>query len=99
MTENYSWEAEKEDGSIITVGGDLTDCVRFSFLPNVNNLQRHDIIGIKLKRRFTRCFMRIIGNGKKNKRLHCIVAEGFRIYLNDDTGTILTTPEDYELYL
>lgn len=98
MTDNYYWEAEMEDSSIITVGGDLTNCIRFSFFTDIKNLKPLDLVGIKFKRRFTRYFMRIMGNGG-NKRFHCIVADGFRLYLDDETGKILITPEDYELYI
>lgn len=31
--------------------------------------------------------------------LHCVVCDGFRLYLNDKTGQVTITPEEYELYL
>jgi hypothetical protein len=98
---NYNWEAEKEDGTIITEDGrDLTNFIKLSFIPNNEFLPQHDIIGVKMKRRFDRTITKnIIGKNKKVFILHCVVCEGFRIYLNDDTGVILATPEDYEVYL
>ena len=35
IQERYRWEAEKTNGEIITTGGDLTACVRVSFIPEV----------------------------------------------------------------
>lgn len=95
---NYTWEAEKQDGTIFTVGGDLADCKRISFIPNNPILPQHDLIGVKLKKRFDRICQAVIGKQSK-KILHCVEAEGFRLYLNDETGAVLTVPEDYELYL
>lgn len=52
----YTWEAEKKDGEIITKGGDLTGCVRFSAIPTKDGLPRHDIIGKQFKNRFNTRF-------------------------------------------
>lgn len=100
MEHNYRWEAEQGDGTIIKTGGDLTGCARFSLIPQNINLPQHDLVGIALKRRFDRTIAKnVLGTNKQIIVLHCIVAEGFRLYINDSTGSVLTTPEDYELYL
>ncbi len=31
--------------------------------------------------------------------VHCVVCKGFRYYVRSSDGTVLVTPEDYELYL
>lgn len=98
MKDNYTWEAEREDGSIITEGGDLNGCVRFSFIPMALGFNRHDVIGVKMIRRFGRGFIRGLGGGMK-EYLHCLVCEGFRMYVRSSDGVVLITPEDYELYL
>ncbi|MFA5208602.1 hypothetical protein [Shewanella sp.] len=172
ISEAYKWEAEKRDGTIITKGGNLQDCVRFSLLPQIN-LPKQDIIGIPMIRRFGRGFLRqnfqttemlpgflhwqngsnqiktendltdIVTPGRlikkrhdgekwwlvidvkpdlitilkpydgKTKRietriyivppkpeyLHCVVCKGFRLYVKSSDGTVLITPENYELNL
>lgn len=52
----YSWEAEKKDGEIITKGGDLSECVRFSAIPTNDRFPRHDFIGKQFKNRFNTGF-------------------------------------------
>ena len=60
MPEMYRWEAERKDGAIITVGDDLSQCVRFSLIPITDGLvPRHDFIGTKLLRRFIRHFQKV----------------------------------------
>ena len=102
MELNYYWEAVKPNGEIINKGGDLTGCVRFSLKSN-NGLPQHDIIGVRMKRRFMRRCIKIPLGGKKplhkNYTLHCAVCENFRIWVNDDTGALLVTSEDYEVKL
>ena len=58
VSETYKWEAEKQDGSIITTGAELNDCIRFSLIPKQGLLPRHDIIGISMIRRFGRGFLK-----------------------------------------
>jgi hypothetical protein len=95
----YNWEAERPDGSIMTEGGDLAGCVRFSLIPLPGTeLPRHDVIGVEMIRRFGRGFIRAMGGGMK-EYLHCLVCKGFRMYVRSSNGTILITPEDYDLYL
>ena len=98
IQERYRWEAEKTNGEIITTGGDLTACVRVSFIPEVIGLPRHDLTGVRLVRRFGRGFLRVMGN-KANEYVHCALCRGFRFYLRSSDGTVLITPVDYELYL
>lgn len=173
IADRYKWEAEEPSGNIITTGGDLTECVRFSLKPAKGiKLPQHDICGVKMIRRFARAFKKVrfndttdIGevqweNGsfrvgtktdlrKSVKRgdmiqkrrsgelwymvidvsenaivitqpyqgktkeapaklhvpkpndeyLHCVVCEGFRLYVRSTNGSALVTPEDYEVYL
>lgn len=62
--ETYKWEAEKKDGTIITKGGDLSDCIRFSLIPLSDlELPRHDLIGITMLKRFRTTFKTIRFNG------------------------------------
>lgn len=170
---NYTWEAEKADGQIITEGGDLTGCARFSLIPTVPGLPQHDLTGVPMVRRFARSINKIAlgdsqslpgllswengsnivgttedltgilaplsairkrhdgekwwivrgvasdhvtiygpydGRTKKieskklipppaSEYLHCIVCEGFRVWVKSSNGTVLITSEDYELYL
>jgi hypothetical protein len=95
---NYKWEAEKQDGTIITEGGDLTDCIRFSLIPNNPNLQHHDVAGVEMVRRFCRGFIRVNAGGLK-EYVHCLVCKDFRFYVRSTDGTVLVTPADFELYL
>lgn len=99
LPDAYGWEAERADGTVITEGGDLAGCVRFSLIPEPGTgLPRHDVIGIELIRRFGRGFVRAMGGGTR-EYLHCLVCMGFRLYVKSTDGTALITPEDYELYL
>jgi hypothetical protein len=99
LADIYKWEAEKADGSIMNQGGDLDDCVRFSLIPvEGSGLPRHDLIGVKMIRRFGRGFIRAMGGGPR-EYLHCLVCSGFRLYLKSTDGTVLITPEDHEVYL
>jgi hypothetical protein len=60
IQERYTWEAEMADGRIVTEGGDLVGCVRFSLRPvNGVNLPAHDIVGVEMIRRFGRSFKRV----------------------------------------
>jgi len=98
IQDNYIWEAEKKDGTILTTGEYLEDVVRFSFIPTNFNVQRHDIIGVPLIRRFNRGFINGLGGGMKEYLL-CVVSSTFRLYVKSSNGVILITPPDYELYL
>jgi hypothetical protein len=95
---NYRWEAEKADGTIVTEGGDLTGCVRFSLVPQVPGLVRHDIVGVPMVRRFGRGFIRVMGDSPP-EYLHCLVCPGYRLYVRSSDGGAMITPEDHEVYL
>jgi len=98
MQKNYVWEAERSDGTIVAKGENLEDCVRFSLIPFSFGLQRFDLIGIKMKRRFCRGFINALGGGYKDY-LHCIVCDGFRVWVSYKSGRVWILPEDYELRL
>ena len=98
IANNYKWEAEKKDGTIINSGDDLSECVRFTLKPNIKGLPQHDIVGVKMVRRFCRGFISV-GNKKSSSYVHCVVGDKFRIYVNYSTGGALVSPVDYELYL
>lgn len=98
LNENYRWEAEKQDGSVVTEGENLSDVVRFSLIPTNAELPQHDVVGIKLERRFSRGFINVMG-GNLREYVHCLVAEDFRMYIKSSNGVVLITPKDYELYL
>lgn len=68
MDAGYTWEAERADGSVITNGDDLAGCVRFSLRPaneKLAPLPGHDLVGVSMRRRFTRCFNRVRFGGPK----------------------------------
>ena len=170
ISDNYKWEAEK-NGEIITSGGDLTGCSRFSVIPLVPGLPRHDFVGKRFKHRFNRGFKKtpLFGYREMLKRLDlypddkniidvaravleskkkdyqnarktepaniikhnlmrektsvafsqfkavvamlwerynpsdhyylCVVFSGGRAYINAQNGSVLVTPENYELYI
>ncbi len=63
IQERYTWEAERPDGTILTTGGDLAGCVRFSLIPAAGTgLPQHDIVGVRLERRFCRGFHQTVFN-------------------------------------
>lgn len=99
LQDRYTWEAERADGEIVHTGGDIAGCMRFSLIPATGTrLPRHDIVGIPMVRRFCRGFIAVFGSGLKDY-VHCCVCQGFRVYIRYSDGTVLVTPEDYELYL
>ena len=98
VADAYTWEAERADGSPVTEGGDLTDCVRFSLLPQVPGLPRHDLVGVPMLRRFGRHFIRAMGD-RPPEFVHCVVTPAYRYYVQSSDGHARITPPDYELYL
>lgn len=98
MQDHYKWEAERPDGTVISEGERLDGCVRFSLVPQVPGLPRHDLVGVELLRRFNRGFIRAMG-GKMKEYLYCVVCKGFRLYVAASSGAVLVTPEDKEVYL
>jgi hypothetical protein len=97
VNENYKWEAERADGTIIASGESLMGCVRFSLIPQLPILPPHSIVGVEMERRFCRGFVRALGGGLK-EYVHCVVCKGFRVYVRSN-GTVHVTPYDYELYV
>jgi len=57
LSESYKWEAEKKNGDVITLGGDLSNCIRFSLIPQID-IPKHDFVGIFMVRRFCRTFQK-----------------------------------------
>ena len=97
MNNNYTWEAEKADGTILTEGENLAECVRFSLSPQVPLLPAHNSVGVEMERRFGRGFVKGLGGGLK-EYVHCVVCKGYRVYVRSN-GTVHVTPHDYELYV
>jgi len=98
LKDNYKWEAQKPDGSIVNDGGDLVGCVRFSLIPSDPRLPQHDVVGVEMVRRFCRGFIRVNTGGLK-EYVHCLVCKDFRLYVRSTDGTVLVSPADFELYL
>jgi len=106
----YTFEALKKDGTTITVGGDLTDCVRFSLVPHLPGLPPHYIAGVPMTNRFCRGFVSTsvgtaapgvegIDPGGYREYLHCVVTPTFRLYVKSTNGMAVITPPDLDLYL
>jgi hypothetical protein len=101
-TDFYKWEAEAEDGRLVTRGGSLHGCVRFSLVPQVSGLRRVDIVGVPLRRRFCRAFHKVRFSGGGSSEFHyyhCVETGDSRIWINAATGAILVTPRTYEHYV
>lgn len=58
LTDRYIWEAEAASGKTIKSGGDLHGCLRFSLIPQAPGLPKHDFIGVPLRKRFCRGFIK-----------------------------------------
>lgn len=98
--EAYRWEAERGDGSLMTVGGDLTGCVRFSLIPQREGLPRHDFMrawGVAMLGRF----VRRIQHSKRGmvEALHCLVCERARVWIRSTSGEVIVTGPDEEVRL
>lgn len=98
LQNRYRWIAKRPDGSEFSTGESLSGIMMLSFVPDMPLFPRHDFSGIPMVRRFARGFLRGFGGGMK-EYLHCVVCQGFRIYLRSSDGGVLMTPEDYEVYL
>lgn len=85
IANNYVWEAEKADGTIVREGGDLAGCVRFSLIPCVPKIIRHDIVGLPLRRRFCRGML-------KTALIDQAMLPGFLLWENG--STVVATTED-----
>jgi len=100
LPERYRWEATRADGSTFDSGESLEEAAMVSLLPVESLLlPRHDLLGLRFKRRFGRGFIRALGDGQVFEYVHCIVTRDFRVYVRSTNGTVLVTPPDYELYL
>lgn len=100
LSERYRWEARRADDSIFSVGESLEDAVLVSLIPVEGLLlPRHDLTGLRFKRRFGRGFIRALGDGQVFEYAHCVVTRNFRFYVRSTNGAVLVTPPDYELYL
>lgn len=71
VRKNYTWEAVDADGNVVTKGpgdnGSLSGFVRFSLIPAPGlALPRHDIVGVKMIRRFCRAFIKTHFNSKED---------------------------------
>lgn len=74
LADNYKWEAQTGTGEIITKGGDLSACSRFSLIPQVEGLPRVDVCGVQLVRRFGRGFAKAhIGSTKLPCKLRWVL--------------------------
>jgi hypothetical protein len=85
ISETYTWEAEKADGTIITEGADLTDCVRFSLKPSNGNFPAHDVVNVPMVRRFNRGFNKVRFNNQEE-------VPGMLVW--EDGSAIVKTPQD-----
>jgi hypothetical protein len=108
LQERYQWEALKADGTTITEGADLTDCVRLKLLPQVEGLPLHAVAGVPMVRRFCRGFLTagVSSTGEAGQvdggyteYLHCIVCSTFRLYVFSTNGQAVVTPPELELYI
>lgn len=101
VSERYKWEAETSGGQIITSGGDLKGCVRFSLIPQRSDLPRHDIVGVVFRRRFCRGFIQKNMANKSASRFyfHCVETGSCRIWVDYLTGGVMVTPRNYEHYI
>jgi len=96
VKENYSWEAERPDGSIVLKGGDLAGCVRFSLIPiPISRLPRHDFVGIPLVKRFCRGFQKVRFAGKKPMPGLVFWVDGARKLKTSEDLTNHLSPGDY----
>ena len=100
--DRYTWEAEYGNGRIVTVGpdqnGSLEGVVRFSLIPHIILLPRHDFLHVRMVRRFARGFIKPFRNGLFDY-LHCVVFETHRVYVSSRTGSVMITPRDKEIYI
>jgi len=111
----YAWELETNTGQVISQynpdGQENTwksvspdSVVRFSFIPTVNILPRHDAfidasVGEKFIKRFARGFMRQNAQGIQLKEyVNCCVTNRYRFWVFSN-GRALVTRADYEVYL
>ena len=102
VVRQYNGKGDKETPSTKIRAGEV---VRFSIVPRVSGLPRHDILidrnlGEKFVRRFGRGFMKDKGKGIRHfEYLQCVVTNKYRLWVFSTTGRILVTNPDFEVYL
>jgi len=97
VKERYRWVVEYPWGSQ-TVGGNLEGCTGFLLIPTVGDLPKHEVRGIKMKRRFLRHAVRVINPcNKTDETYHCVVCEGFRLWFRYSDGAVIVTGEEEEI--
>lgn len=89
MQSRYKWEAELQDGAVITEGSDLSKAIRFSLIPQIPSLPRHDIVGVRMVKRFSRGF-------KKSRFNDSSVLLDEKKILWTDGSNIVEAPESLE---
>lgn len=92
---NYRWEAQLRDGSIIDKGEDLSGCVRFSLIPEISGLPRHDFINVPMVRRFASCFHKISFGGRETLPGVVFWTDRERILKTSEDLTGFLKPGDY----
>jgi len=109
----YAWELETADGVVIkqydedgkentwkSVNADAI--VRFSFVPSINILPRHDVLidhanGERFVKRFGRGIIRQGSDGiKLREYINCCMTNRYRLWVFS-TGRTLLTRSDYEV--
>ena len=116
IPERYQWEAEHIGGETVRQyngSGEENpsslirppEVVRFSIVPRVPGLPRHDILldrnkGELFVRRFGRGFMKNTPTGVKHfEYLQCVVTNRYRVYVCSTSGQVMVTNADFEVYL
>ena len=99
VKKRYTWEIELIDGTIINDGNkfDFNKVIRCSYIPSIKLFPRHDIIftDFKFKKRFARAFMG--WNSLVKEYLNCVITDKFRFYLKSTNGSVILTPQNYEM--
>jgi len=116
IQDRYCWEAEHADKRVFRqYGADGSEnpstlirpeeVVRFSILPRVPGLPRHDLLmdrtrGERFVRRFGRGFMKERGGGMQNvEYLQCVETNRYRLWVFSSTGQGVITHPEFEVYL
>lgn len=111
----YNWEIETVDGVILSQYAadgkeqswknvDTEKVVRFSYVPTVPLLPRHDVLfdlpnGDRFVRRFGRGFMKQKDGFEIKEYLYVVVTDKYRLYVFGASGRTLITKPDLEVYL
>jgi hypothetical protein len=111
----YNWEIETVDGTVLTQydengkeqswkNVDAEKIVRFSYVPTVPLLPRHDTVfdlpnGERFVRRFGRGFLKQKDNFEVKEYLYVVISNHYRLYVFGSSGRTLLTKPDLEVYL